>query len=286
MTDRASQPPRSRLAARIGRGCLAVLVSAAAASVVSTSGQTPASLRVRVLTYNIHHGEGVDRVLDLGRIARVIQEVGPDLVALQEVDRRAARTGSVDQPAELARLTGLDVVFGPNIPLQGGDYGNAVLSRWPIVRAVNHPLPNVDAGEQRVLLEVHRSAPGYAGPFVLWATHLDHRQTDAERVASAEVITRLSSAQPGVPMLLAGDLNDIPTSRTLAILGTAWTQANADDLPTIPTERPIRQIDYVLVRPGDRWRLVDARVLDEAVASDHRPLLVDLEVTIGRGQAR
>ncbi|MEX2025646.1 MAG: endonuclease/exonuclease/phosphatase family protein, partial [Pirellulaceae bacterium] len=63
-------------------------------------------LQLRVLTYNIHHGEGIDGKLDLPRIARVIESVDPDLVALQEVDRRVERTGSVDQPAELARLTG------------------------------------------------------------------------------------------------------------------------------------------------------------------------------------
>ena len=84
--------------------------------------------RVRVLCYNIHHGEGVDRKLDLERIARVIRSVSPEVVALQEVDRNTQRTGRVDQPAELARLTKMKVVFEKNIDFQGGQYGNALLS--------------------------------------------------------------------------------------------------------------------------------------------------------------
>jgi endonuclease/exonuclease/phosphatase family metal-dependent hydrolase len=235
-------------------------------------------VRVRVLSYNIHHAEGVDKVLDLERIARVISAAQPDLVALQEVDRRASRSKSVDQPAELGRLTGLTAVFGPNIPLQGGDYGNAVLSRWPVVGSENHRLPNVDAGEQRGVLEVHVEAPGTRTPLVLWATHLDHRPNDAERRASAQAIEARIRQQPDAAALLVGDLNDVPASPTLKLLGTMWTRSNTDILPTIPVGKPARQIDYVLYRPASRWRVIDTQVLDEAVASDHRPLLAVLEL--------
>src|SRR5690606_4366306 len=112
---------------------------------VAVAADAAEPLRLRVLSYNIHHAEGVDGKLDLERIAEVIRAAKPDLVALQEVDRNARRTGSVDQPAELARLTEMQVVFGSNIELQGGHYGNAVLSRFPIASERNHLLPNVDA---------------------------------------------------------------------------------------------------------------------------------------------
>src|SRR5690606_15119708 len=100
----------------------------------------PAALRLRVLSYNIHHAEGVDRKLDVERIAKIIVAAKPDLVALQEVDQKVTRTRGVDQPAELARLTGMHMAFGGNIRLQGGEYGNAVLSRWPIKAQKNHLL--------------------------------------------------------------------------------------------------------------------------------------------------
>jgi endonuclease/exonuclease/phosphatase family metal-dependent hydrolase len=269
---------------RSGRWIAALVLLGLAVFAAAPAGQTPAARteRVRVLSYNIHHGEGVDKVLDLERIARVIRSVNPDLVALQEVDRRATRSRSVDQPAELARLTGLEVAFGPNIPLQGGDYGNAVLSRWRILRSENHRLPNVDAGEQRGLLEVHVEAPVTKTPVVVWATHFDHRSNDAERVASAEALRARVRGAPGQPALLVGDLNDVPSSRTLGALAADWARSNAQVLPTIPVAKPSRQIDYVLFRPAERWEPIETRVLDEAVASDHRPLFAVLELKAAR----
>ena len=109
---------------------------------------------LRVLSYNMHHGEGVDGRLDLPRIARVITRARPDVVALQEVDRETLRSQHVDQAAELARATRMHVVFGANIDLQGGQYGNAVLSRWPLSDARNVHLPRRDNGEQRGVLIV------------------------------------------------------------------------------------------------------------------------------------
>ncbi len=256
---------------------LAVLAAGLTAVAASQSPAPPVP-RVRVLSYNIHHAEGVDKVLDLERIARVISAAQPDLVALQEVDRRATRSRGIDQPAELGRLTGLGAVFGPNIPLQGGDYGNAVLSRWPIARYENHRLPNTDAGEQRGVLEVHLEAPVTRAPIVLWATHFDHRSNDAERRASAQAIEARLLRQLDRPALLVGDLNDVPASPTLRLLGTMWTRSNTDILPTIPVGKPARQIDYVLYRPANRWRVIETRVLDEAVASDHRPFLAVLDL--------
>lgn len=235
-------------------------------------------LRLRVLSYNIHHGEGLDRQLDLPRVARVIADVAPDLVALQEVDQRVDRTGQVDQPAELARLSGMRVIFGANLALQGGSYGNAVLARLPIRRHENHRLPSLDNGEQRGVLEVTLELPGEFGDVRLWATHLDARSADAERLASAAAINQLGGPNSQVPALLAGDLNAPPTSQVLQQFARVWTNATRQPLLTSPAAAPRRQIDYVLYAPASRWRVVEARVLDEPVASDHRPLLVVLDL--------
>jgi endonuclease/exonuclease/phosphatase family metal-dependent hydrolase len=241
----------------------------------ATSAAGP--LRLRVLSYNIHHGEGVDGKLDLDRIARVIRSVDPDVVALQEVDRAVPRSQSVDQPAELARRTKMNVVFGANIPLNGGEYGNAVLSRWAIAGHKNHPLPNFDRGEQRGVLKVDMSLPDGRPPFSFLATHLDHRSHDRERVTSAQAIRELIAKTPDRPALLVGDLNDVPESATLAEFAKSWTRSNAQPLPTIPVGQPARQIDYLLFRPASRWKVIETKVLDEAVASDHRAILAVLE---------
>ena len=89
---------------------------------------------VRVMTFNIRHGRGVDNEINLPRIARVIQD-GAEVVALNEVDRRTRRSGGVDQVEELANLLDMEYALSPSIEYQGGQYGNAVLSRWPIEAA-------------------------------------------------------------------------------------------------------------------------------------------------------
>ena len=234
--------------------------------------------RLRVLTYNIHHGEGMDRKLDLERIAKVIESAQPDIVALQEVDKTVKRSQSVDQPAELARLTNMQAVFGSNISLQGGEYGNAVLSKYPIRGHKNHKLPNFDAGEQRGVLEVQIEVHGLREPLQLLATHLDHRADGRERLASAKAINELVTDDTNKVAVLAGDLNAVPDSNVLKEFTRSWSRTNVDILPTIPVDKPSRQIDYVLVRPRSRWKLIETKVLDEAVASDHRPLLAVVEL--------
>ncbi|WP_425619424.1 endonuclease/exonuclease/phosphatase family protein [Anatilimnocola sp. NA78] len=238
--------------------------------------QQPA-LQLRVLSYNIHHGEGVDGKLDLERIAKVILSVKPDLVALQEVDRKVKRSKEVDQPAELARLTEMKAAFGGNLALQGGEYGNAILSRFPIKADKNHLLPNLESGEQRGVLQAEIEVPKLASPLLFLATHFDHRRKDEERVDSAKFINGLLSKTGDREALLAGDLNDVHSSRAITELQTSWKLANETPQPTIPVEKPTRQIDFVLLRPAARWKVVDVKVLDEAVASDHRAILAVLE---------
>jgi len=235
-------------------------------------------LRLRVLSYNIHHCEGMDGKLDVERIAQVIRAVEPDLVALQEVDQGAQRSKFIDQPAELARLTKMHFVFGANIPLQGGSYGNAVLSRFPIRSHENHKLPRLDNGEQRGVLEVHAELPGFSQPLLFLATHLDHRPKNEERLASAQAILDITAQQPDRPALLAGDLNDLPESDVLNRFGQQWSRSNVNVMPSIPVENPRRQIDYILVRPSSRWRVIETKVINEALASDHRPIFAVLEL--------
>ncbi|HEY3442652.1 MAG TPA: endonuclease/exonuclease/phosphatase family protein [Paludibaculum sp.] len=229
--------------------------------------------RVRVLTYNIHHGEGTDSKLDIARIAAVIQSVDPDFVAVQEVDVHTARVAGADLAHQLADRTGLHVVFGKTIDHQGGWYGNALLSRWPLHGFVNHPFPFTTKREPRAVIE---GLTG--GGFRLFATHLDI--TEPDRLLATARLAELVAAQPaGLPMILAGDLNAPPGSTTMNALLQNWSSAALEaPLLTSPAPKPTRQIDYILFRPANRWRVVEVRVLDEPVASDHRPLFAVLEL--------
>lgn len=257
---------------------IAVIAVVLMIDVASCSAVSAEPIRLRVLSYNIHHGEGVDAKLDLSRIANVIRSVQPDLVALQEVDQNAKRSGVVDQPEELGRLTKMNVVFGANIELQGGHYGNAILSRFPIAKHVNHRLPNLDNGEQRGVLAAEISVPKLAGELMLLVTHFDHRRSDEERIQSAQAVNVLVK-EDSRPALLMGDLNDVIGSEPLGRLNELWTITNVNAMPTIPVAQPSSQIDFILFRPAERWRVIETRVLDESVASDHRAIFSVLDLS-------
>lgn len=235
--------------------------------------------RIRVLSYNIHHGEGTDGKIDLERIAKVIRSAEPDLVALQEVDRGVRRTAGADQPKELARLAEMKVIFERNITYQGGDYGNAVLSRLPVKRHKNHALPSHYKGEQRGVLEVELELPDEKSPLLFLATHLDYRPDDKERLASAKKIEELLADRPDTPAILAGDLNATPDSEVLKLFAKTWqVPKTTEKTLTYPSQDPKKHIDYVLFRPANRWKVIEVRVLEETVASDHRPILIVLEL--------
>ena len=235
------------------------------------------NLRLRILSYNIHHAEGVDGKLDVPRIAQVILSVEPDLVALQEVDKNTTRTGKVNQDIELANLTKMNSVFGSNITFQGGQYGNAILSKFPIIKNKNFLLPNVDSGEQRGLLRSQIQISNKEN-ILFFSTHLDHRRSDTERLASAEAINQIISLNNKSPAILAGDFNDVPESPTLKELGKLWLRTNKKILKTIPASKPSRQIDYIFVQPKERWKIIESQVLDEDIASDHRAIFSIIEL--------
>lgn len=236
---------------------------------------------LRVMTYNIHIGRGLDGKFDLERIAKVIKACEVDLVALQEVDVRTQRVGGVDQAAELARLTGMEVHFAKAMDVRGGDYGVAVLSRLPIVQRRSHALPGAEGSEPRAAAEVRVRVGGEGGPVVAFvATHIDH-QSEPLRLRQLETLSKaLADLGDDAPVIIGADLNALPDSRPLAaLLASSWQDAAGKDAaPTFPADDPKRRIDYVLARPASKLRGVESRVVEEKVASDHRPVVAVVEL--------
>lgn len=232
-----------------------------------------AATTLRVLSYNIHHGRGTDGQVDLPRIAAVIRGSEADLIMLQEVDNRTTRTGGVDQTAELARLTGLHGEFGHQIDYQGGRYGQALLSRTPLEEPQVYVLPGDPMSEARIAFVARTDVAGHS--LVIVGTHLHHLNPEV-RLAQARAIAALDLGTG--PMVLGGDLNAVPGSPPLEALLKTWTAATAEPLATFPAGHPTRQIDAILYRPVGVLEAQAARVLDEPVASDHRPILVEFSL--------
>jgi endonuclease/exonuclease/phosphatase family metal-dependent hydrolase len=228
---------------------------------------------LRVLTWNIHHGEGMDGKLDLARIGRVIREARPDVVALQEVDVRTARLQGRDTVRELERLTGMRGVFGASMAFQGGGYGNAILVNGTVLGSRVFPIGASEGMEPRSILMTEMRPYRCSLDLAFLSTHFDHK-SEEDRMAGAG----LANLPIGLPAILAGDLNAPPDDLVIGTLLQQWSSAGGPGLATSPADAPKQQIDYVLYRPAARWKVVELKVVAEAVASDHRPLLAVLRL--------
>ncbi|KRF23337.1 endonuclease/exonuclease/phosphatase family protein [Phycicoccus sp. Soil803] len=238
-------------------------------------------MHLTLLSYNIHGGVGLDGVLDLERIAEVVDDSGADVVALQEVDRfRREQSAFEDQPGRLAQRLGMHLAYAANLddepPHPGApraQYGTALLSRLPLESSTNTLLPCFEGSEQRGLLESTVVVDGQ--PLRVLGTHLQW-DSETERTRQAEAIV---AALDDRPVVLLGDLNTTPGSpayRCLAArLEDAWTLVGEGEGHTFDAEPPPRRIDYVWV--GGGVRAVTAQVLP-SVASDHRALRVEVSV--------
>ena len=253
-----------------------ILASLLAACLVGcqSAREQEAPKAFRVMTYNIHHGAGLDGKVDLPRIADLIKHEQADIVALQEVDKGVERTARRDCPRELAALTGMTCVFSNNYRFQGGEYGNAVLTRFPIKRWTNRHYQMLHPDEQRGLLQVVLDVHGRE--LVFMDTHVDYRRDDAERLLNAAEILEVVQSYRDRPMILGGDFNDTPDSRTHQKIAQgftdSWMAAGTGDGFTIPAEQPRQRIDYIWISKGDAIEALRMWV-PKSEASDHLPVV-------------
>ena len=251
---------------------------------------------VRLVTFNTHHGVGADDRHDLPRLARLLASVDADVICLQEVDRWfGARSEDVDQALLLSRALDMQLAWGPAIDEQRpGDqpprqYGNALLSRLPILISDVHRLPG--GGEPRSALRTMVELDG--GALWITATHLTTRSA-GERAAQVAALAELHT-EPMDTGVLVGDFNADADAPELDVLRQRFTDAwqlararedqagwrfwQADAGNTHPARSPHRRIDQVWVSAG--VAVAGASVLDAEGASDHLPVVVDLEVRSG-----
>lgn len=222
---------------------------------------------LRVLTYNIHHGRATDGTFDYERLATTIEKLQPDVVALQEVDNKTNRASGIDQAAKLGQRLKMKHVFGNALYYSDGQYGEGVLSRFPIKGAKAHHLPFAFGNEPRTALEVIVTPDNGIPEFVFVGTHLCH-QSGETRTEQTKELNKLFAGRTDMPVILAGDLNARPNSEAMKVLlSNNWKDAVA----------PNSEIDYILLRQKDAWKIVETIIVDEPIVSDHDPVLTILQ---------
>ena len=229
---------------------------------------------LKILTFNILHGATTKGDFDLDAIARVIIENDPDLVALQEVDFKTNRARKYDLVTELGWRTKMAPVFGKAMDFDGGEYGEGILSKFSFISTRNVPLPFSPGNEPRAALEILTIIPS-GDTIAFIGTHLDHLRDEKDRVAQVRKINEVFS-ENNYPTILAGDLNAIPGSAPINILEEQWTPSynKKDPAPTFPSKEPRVKIDYVMFKPANNWKVMDTRVIQDSIASDHCAYLV------------
>jgi endonuclease/exonuclease/phosphatase family metal-dependent hydrolase len=238
--------------------------------------------KVKVMTYNIHIGNPPSKpagTVDLVAIAAVIKAQDPDLVALQEVDVNTSRSGAtLDEAKELARLTGMNYFFTKAIDYDGGQFGDAVLSRFPILESKRYELPVTAKleGETRSVAMITVEKEGQR--FLFASTHLDHLSAEDNRVLQANELVKIVKALT-LPLIIAGDLNATPVSNPLAILRQELSWGCKSSCPlTFSAQKPASTIDYVMMRPAEKFNVLSYVAVNETYASDHLPLVTEIQL--------
>lgn len=241
----------------------------------------PNAQTIRLLTYNIHSCIGTDRKIDPARIADVIAQAEPTIVALQEVDVGRRRTGSIDQAHMIASLLRMQVHFSPTLTVAEEQYGDAIITALPTGPVKTGALPSI--GETRGALSVEVTAGGRKLRII--NTHLGLR--GRERVQ--QMATLLGPSWLGlnsgehVPSVILGDFNAPPPSAAYRMavrtLKDAQLAHGRSARPTFPSALPLMRLDHIFVTQDiivERTEVLRNRLT--RLASDHLPLLADIRM--------
>ena len=220
---------------------------------------------LRLITYNIRNAKGMDNRMDYDRTAAVIKKANADIIALQELDSVTKRNSGEDVLKILAEKTDLFSVYGAAITYQGGKYGVGILSRQKPLKYYTVPLPGKE--EERVLLVVQFKK------YIIFCTHLS--LTDADRLTSAVIINKEASGFKK-PIYLLGDLNAEPSSAAISLLKQKWILLSGEEA-TFPAPIPVKCIDYIFSLNNRKAKVISKTVLNEPMASDHRPVVIEID---------
>ena len=233
-------------------------------------------MNLTAMTYNIQSGRDLARDLNIDHAASVIRDVQPDFAVLNEVRSHTQDVGAVNQAWELGRLAGYYPVFGRSIDVSGGEYGNALLTRLPLIESevvhIPDPVRESDKGwyEHRTVLRAVLEAGGRR--LTVLGSHFGLAPEEA-RSAVDTVLNLIARTE--TPVILMGDFNLRPDDAILRPLMDALTDAAAgrETPKTFPSDRPNEKIDYIFVSKDIKVLSLKSK---NTQMSDHRPLIARL----------
>jgi len=234
-----------------------------------------------IVTYNINHGEGVDGLYSSIRIARTLEQYDPDLIALQDVDMSTNRVNQDLQIEIIAKHLEMFYLFGKTVDYIGGEYGNAILSKYPIISSQNSDISPYNAPEKRRLLRAtidlgFKTLKFYSTKFGIM---------DDEIIYNSERIGKfINRMEPDYPVIFGGDFGVKPYSlllkdlmNNMIDLGTRFNNQST----TYPTRIMSRRLDYILinkyVEPMEYLIPVDSL---STISSDHLPVVAKVRISL------
>lgn len=234
---------------------------------------------LRVMSFNILHGATTKNDFNLDTIAGVINHYKPHLVALQEVDFKTKRAKNYDLPTQLGIRTEMASLFARAMYYDGGEYGEAVLSKFTFIGSEKLELPHLPGSEPRAALVTRiKTKKGNTIQFV--GTHLDHLRDETDKVMQAKAIVA-HLGDTDLPTLLVGDLNATPNSNTISIISEKFTKPIHPNAlkGTFPASGPNICIDHIMYNQPEKWQVLNYEVLCENYASDHCIIIATLVFT-------
>ena len=222
---------------------------------------------LKLMSYNIKNANGMDNVCNFQRIANVINNTSPDVVAIQEVDSMTNRSGQKYVLGEIAERTQMHGYFAPAIDYDGGKYGIGLLTKQLPLRLQTLPLPGREEARTLILAEF--------ADYIYCCTHMS--LTEEDRMKSLELVKAFTSSSTK-PLFLAGDMNAEPESGFIKKLQKDFQILSNPKQHTFPAPDPKETIDYIatLKQNAKGFAVISAKVINEPMASDHRPILVEL----------
>ena len=209
--------------------------------------------------------------LKLDDTAKVLESLKADIIALQEVDDQTLRSEKVNQAEFLGKSLGMHHVFGKAMNLEGGGYGQAILSKYPILKSKVHQLPG--DGEPRIALEV-TVEPEIGKKISFVSVHLSYGCKINRELQTEYLLNTLNCITN--PIILLGDFNDNPDSDSMKLFNEEWYYVpKIGNTFTMHADEPEIEIDHFLIH-GMETEGISCQVIDEKVVSDHSPIRMKL----------